>query len=183
MAGLFSFRLSSRAFHCNSYSISLTQVLDLHPVSNNFRFFSPSRTLFPLYFLRELTGMISYPYLSGQYWGTCLLVAWWLGLEAGAETGSACFPGIRFSTPSLAWIYSFGTWNPDQPGGRLLEAAGASGFWPEIGGRRGLSGLFCFGQVWGNPGVQFLCMKKSRNMGTIPTERRFNFLTLFSFKI
>ena len=167
MVGLFFFRLSSRVFHCNSYSVSLTQVLDLHPVSNNFRLFSPPRSLFPVYPFRKPTGLISYPHLLGEYWGTCLFVAWWRGLEAGAETGSASFSGIRFPTPSLKWIYSFGTWNPGQPGGCVLEAAAAlvsfitAGFRPEIGGRRGLSGLFCFGQVWGNPGVQFLCKKKA----------------------
>lgn len=69
MDGLFFFRLSLRVFHCNSYSVSLTQVLDLHPVSNNFRLFSPSRTLFPVYFLRELTGMISYPLPFGAILG------------------------------------------------------------------------------------------------------------------
>ena len=132
---LISSFFKARVFHCNSDSISLTQVLDLHPVSNNFRLFSPPRSLFPVYPVRKLTGLISYPYLLWEYWGTCLFVAWWLGLEAGGETGSASFPGIRFPTPSLAWIYSFGTWNPGQPGGCVLEAAAASicfitaGFW------------------------------------------------------
>ena len=124
-----------QGFHCNFYSVSFTQVLDLHPVSNNFRLFSPPRSLFPVYPFRKPTGLISYPYLLGEYWGTCLFVAWWRGLEAGGETGSASFSGIRFPTPSLAWIYSFGTWNLGQPGGCVLEADAApvsfitAGFW------------------------------------------------------
>lgn len=61
MVGLFFFCLSSMVFHCNSYSVSLTQVLDLHPVSNNVRLFSPPRSLFPVYPFRKPTGLISYP--------------------------------------------------------------------------------------------------------------------------
>ena len=116
-------------------SIAISIAFHSHTVSNNFRLFSPTRSLFPVYPFRKPTGLISYPYLLGEYWGTCLFVAWWRGLEAGAETGSASFPGIRFPTPSLAWIYSFGTWNPGQPGGCVLEAAAApvsfitAGFW------------------------------------------------------